>query len=63
MYKIYVEGILLCDPRIDELAIISPVVTLRANTAGSFQFTLPPEHPKYDLIKRRISVISVYRDE
>lgn len=63
MYKIYAEGILLCDSRVDELAVISPVVTLGANTAGSFQFTLPPEHPKYDLIKRRTSVISVYRDE
>lgn len=63
MYKIYAEGILLCDSRIDELAVISPIVTLGANTAGSFQFTLPPEHPKYCLIKRRTSVISVYRDE
>lgn len=63
MYKVYIDGEVFCDSRVDELAIIDPVITLEVNAAGSFVFTIPPGHPKYDAIKRRKSVISVYRDE
>lgn len=62
MYKIYVDGNLFCDSRNDSLAIISPVVKLQANQAGSFTFTIPAEHPHYDAINRRTSIVSVYRD-
>lgn len=62
MYKVLVDGALLCDSRIDELAIISPVVKLQANSAGSFSFTIAPEHPNRKLIKRRTSIISVFID-
>lgn len=62
MYRVLVDGALLCDSKIDELAIINPVVTLQVNSAGSFSFTLPAEHPKRDLIKRRKSIISVHLD-
>lgn len=63
MYKIYVNGELFCDSRLDELAIVNPVVTLEVNAAGSFEFVVTPTHPYYDKIKKRTSVISVYRDE
>lgn len=63
MYKILVDGKTFCDSRIDDLAIINPVVNLEVNSAGSMSFTIPPEHPFYDAIKRRKSVISVYRDD
>lgn len=62
MYKILVDGETLCDSRVDDLAIIDPVITLAMNSAGSFVFTLPPEHPKYDLLKRKKSIVSVWRD-
>lgn len=63
MYKIYVNNELFCDSRIDELAIINPVVNLEVNTAGSFSFTVAPDHPYYDKVQKRKSIISVYRDE
>lgn len=63
MYKIYADKELFSDSRIDELMLINPVVTLEANNPGSFTFTIPAEHPKKDLIKRRKSIISVFRDE
>lgn len=63
MYKIYVDNELFSDSRIDDLMLINPVVTLEANNPGSFTFTIPAEHPKKDLIKRRKSIITVFRNE
>ena len=63
MYKIYVDNELFCDSRIDDMAIINPVVRLEANKAGEFTCTIPPEHPKYDLIQKRKSEIEIYRDD
>lgn len=62
MYKVYVDGQLICDSRIDELALINPVVTLEVNSTGSFVFTIPSEHPRQLNIVRRKSVISVIRE-
>ena len=63
MYKVLVNGALMCDSRIEELALINPVVDLEENKAGSFSFTIPPDHPKYDAVMRRKSVIQVIVDE
>lgn len=63
MYRIYLNKELFCDSRIDELAVISPEVTLEVNKAGSLEFTMPPDHPYYDSIQRRKSYVEVYRDE
>lgn len=62
MYKIYADEELLCDSKIEELALIEPIVKLVANSAGSFTFTLPHNHPKKGLIQRRKTIISVYID-
>lgn len=63
MYKVLCDGVTICDSRVDELALINPVVKLEENKAGSFTFMLPPAHPKYDVIKKRTSLIQVYQDE
>ena len=63
MYKIFVDNTLFCDSRVEELALISPVVELEENKAGSFSFKIPPNHPYYDLIKRRKSVVQVFQDD
>ena len=63
MYKILVDNILMYDSRIEELALINPVVTLEENKAGSFSFKIPPNHPYYDLIQRRKSVVQVFQDD
>ncbi len=62
MYKIYAAGELLCDSRVEELAILNPKIVLEANKAGTFKFTLPPGHPKYNAIAPRVTIIEVYRD-
>ena len=63
MYKVYMDNNLMYDPRIEELALITPVVKLEENKAGSFSFTIAPDHPRYDAIKRRKSVLQVFDDE
>lgn len=62
MYKIYVDNELFCDSSINDLAVMNPVVTLEANTAGQFTFTIPVTHPYYDNITRLTSVVEVYRE-
>ena len=63
MYKIYVDGSLFCSSEIEELAIINPEINQEVNKAGTFTFILPPTHPYYDTIKKRTSLIDVYRDD
>lgn len=63
MYKVFCDNTLMCDSRIEELALINPVVKLEENKAGSFSFILPPGHPYYDSINKRKSIIYVYIDE
>lgn len=63
MYKITCDGITICDPRVEELALINPVIELEENNAGSFTFEMPKNHPYIDTIKRRISVIEVYDND
>lgn len=63
MYKIYVDYNLICNSGNQALAVINPIIKLKANTAGSFTFTFPPNHPHYNAIERRKSVITVFRDD
>ena len=63
MYKVLLDNTLMCDSRIEELALINPVVKLEENKAGSFSFVIPPGHPYYDSINKRKSIISVYIDD
>lgn len=62
MYRVLVDGELFCDSGINDLAIMNPVVTLEANTAGEFTFTVPVTHPYYSDIKRLISIVEVWRE-
>lgn len=63
MYRILVDGQLFCSSKIEELSVINPVVNLEVNKAGTFVFVVPPTHPYYDSIERRMSLIDVYRDD
>lgn len=63
MYKVFIDNTLMCDSRIEELALINPVVKLEENKAGSFSFKIPPAHPYYDKIQRRKTIVDVYLDD
>lgn len=62
MYKVLCDNALMYDSRIEELALINPVLNLEENRAGSFSFTIAPGHPFYDKIEKRKSIIEVYQD-
>ena len=42
--------------------LLNPSLELEMNSAGSFNFTLPPSHPYWDSIKVLKSTIDVYED-
>jgi hypothetical protein len=63
MYRVFYNNTLIADSRIEDLAIINPVVSLKVNCAGTFTFTMPSNHPYYDLIQKKIGLIKVFRDE
>lgn len=63
MYSVYVDGTCIYDDTaiIDDYAIINPTLTLEDNSAGSFEFTLPPTNKGYGIVKRMVSEIIVKR--
>ena len=63
MYKVFCNNTLMCDSRIEELALINPVVNLEENKAGSFSFKILPAHPHYDSIQKRKTIVDVYLDD
>lgn len=63
MFKVLCDNALMCDSRIEELALINPKIDLEENKAGSFSFKIPPNHPMYDAIQRRKSIVEVYQDD
>ena len=63
MYTVRLDDKKIYDARIDDLTLIEPAIELEENNAGSFSFTIQNNHPSYDDIKRRKSIIKVYDDD
>lgn len=59
MYKVFCDDVQLYNSRADDVKIISPVVVLKENSAGSFTFSIPKTHYAYNEIKKRFSIIRV----
>lgn len=59
IYTAYCDGLPLYDLRSDELVLLAPKVKLKDNNAGSFTFTIAPEHPQYNRIRKMTSEIRV----
>ena len=62
-FKIKVDGLTICNSKNQDSLVLNPQVVLEANAPGEFSFTFPPEHKYIDSIKRRKSIIAVYRDD
>lgn len=63
MYKVYCDGSLLYHSKLENLKIFNPSVELELNKTGSFDFTLYPSHPRYGLIQKLKSIITIYQDD
>ena len=63
MYKVYCDSFLLYHSKLENLKIFEPSLELELNKTGSFEFTIYPDHPYYNLIKKLKSIITVYQDD
>lgn len=62
MYTVYCDDFFLYDPRMEELTILSPSLSLELNKTGSFSFSIYPDHPYYSQIEQLKSIIQVKKD-
>lgn len=60
MYRVYCNDSPLYDLRDENLVLISPIVKIGENTAGSFEFSILPKHPHYEEVNELTSVITAY---
>lgn len=63
MYRVLCDGLPIYDLRDEELVLFDPKAILEVNTAGSFDFKMPPNHPQYDIIKKMRSCVEIWHDE
>lgn len=64
MYRIYADGAILHNPNFSEegRVVIDPVLKEKVNTHGSLQFGIAPDHPLYDKLEPRKTLIKVMSD-
>lgn len=63
MYRVYCDNYLLYHSKLENLKIINPSLELELNKTGSFDFTIYPDHPYYNMIKKLKSIFTVYQDD
>ena len=63
MYKVYCDSFLLYHSKLENLKIFNASVELELNKTGSFDFTIYPDHPYYNRIKKLKSIITVFQDD
>ncbi len=63
MYRVYCGNQLLYHSKLESMQIFNPSLELELNKTGSFTFTIRPEHPRYGLINKLKSIITVYQDD
>ena len=61
MYSIYADGVLIYDSTLEDYRIGSGEITLELDKAGSFVFSLYPEHPFYNELVPLKTVVTVYK--
>lgn len=63
MYKVKVDGNTIYNSGVSSnLCLIDPKLELEVNSAGEFEFTMPPTHPFYGRVERLSSVVVVEED-
>lgn len=61
MYLVYADGELMHDPRLedDRYSLIDPVLSLNLDEAGTFTFTMTPNHAMYDSLEKMTTIVTV----
>lgn len=60
MWKVYCDNYLLYNAELEDYKIFAPSLNLELNKTGSFTFTICPDHPNYDKLKKLKSIIQVF---
>lgn len=65
MFSVWLDGKLLYSSAVNDpyYAIGTPILTLEAGKAGSLSFTMYPNHPEYDSLRRMLGRVIVYEDD
>ena len=63
MFKVYLENDCFYDDRMDNPHISGMSLELEENKAGSFEFTLYPQHPYYQAFERMKSIVTVTQND
>lgn len=64
MYTVYADDVLVYDQKSPDsrVHLVSPILRMQENTAGTFECTLLPNSVGYDLFKHMQTVVSIRRD-
>lgn len=62
-YKVFCDEYLLFDSAMDTYKIINPKLDLELNKAGSFDFTIYPNHPNFERLRKLKSIVTVYQND
>lgn len=65
MYRVYCDDTLIYHTRLEDnhYTIYDGKLSLELNKAGTFNFTIHPNHPKFDILNRLKSIITVYQKD
>jgi hypothetical protein len=63
MYQIACDRYILYDPRDDDLVLLNPRCNLAVNAVGEASFTILPNHPYYDKLRKLKSIFEIRHDE
>lgn len=62
MYKVHCDNKLLYRERINAFMIHNPKLSLEINKAGTFDFTIYPNHPRFNGLEKMRSIITVHNN-
>ena len=63
IYRVIMDGNDILNFQEKEFVLLNPALNMELNTAGSFEFTLPPSHAFYESVNPIISTVEVYEDD
>lgn len=62
IYRVIMDGNDILNYQERPFVLLSPTLSMELNTAGSFEFTMPPSHTFYDDVRLLVSMIEIYED-
>lgn len=63
MYRVYCDDQLIYHSKLESMQIFNPSIELELNKTGSFRFTIHADHPRYGLIHKLKSIVTVYQGD